>query len=146
MFGISMGGSPFTMSFLCSKFKPPKLICPNLMCHNRFSCFTSTWKFTCVTTTYFLRSSCEFIDSCACAPSFCKSNIISRGTFYCFSSEPLQSAIYVEAYPKLCTHHFGRRHCSLSAWAVQHSWDYVLDRGQSKHLRCISSPSSLLGY
>ena len=82
--GFSMSDNPFIMPFLCNKFKPPKLRCWNLKCHNQFSSFTFAWKFTCVTTTSFLPPSCEFIDSCACAPSFYESNFNFRGNILLF--------------------------------------------------------------
>ena len=47
--GFSINGNPFTIPFLCNKFRPPKLRCPNLKCHNQFSSFYSLWNVSCVT-------------------------------------------------------------------------------------------------
>ena len=47
--GFSINGNPFTIPFLLNKFRPPKLRCPNLKCHNQFSSFGTLWKASWVT-------------------------------------------------------------------------------------------------
>ena len=105
LFGLSINGNPFTIPFLCNRFKPPKLRCPNLKCHNQFSSFTCSWKTSCVTTAIVL-------------PSF-KFSLGLGGTLYCSSSAPLQWYSYLEVCLWLYTHHLWRTHCNLCQWAVQ---------------------------
>src|ERR1700733_9574944 len=47
--GFSIKGNPFTIPFLLNKFRPQKLRCPNLKCHNQFSSFGTLWKVSWVT-------------------------------------------------------------------------------------------------
>jgi hypothetical protein len=39
---------PFTMSFVCSSFRPPKFKCPNMKFHSQESSCTSDWNVSCI--------------------------------------------------------------------------------------------------
>jgi hypothetical protein len=43
IYGFSINGKNFTISFSCSIFKPPNFKCPKSKCHNQESSYTSDW-------------------------------------------------------------------------------------------------------
>ena len=51
---FSINCKPFTISFVCSGFKPPKLKCPNLKCHNQESSCILDWNVPFISIPFYL--------------------------------------------------------------------------------------------